>query len=64
MPLYEYDCCGATFEKILPIEKRETECPECGKKIYPKIAANVRHWWVGQPEWANAWNHGERMSTL
>lgn len=32
MPTYDFDCseCGARFERLVPVEQRETDCPECG----------------------------------
>jgi putative FmdB family regulatory protein len=31
MPIYEYRCldCGATFEKIVPLNADSTDCREC-----------------------------------
>ena len=60
--IYEYEHCGEKFEKIIPIDRRdEVDCPKCGKKAERLFPTGTRHVWVGPPEWANAWKHGQTM---
>ena len=61
MPLYEYECCGEKFEKILTIAERKTKCPKCGGEITPDIASNMRFEMQFKPDWADAWKHGKRF---
>lgn len=60
--IYEYEHCGERFEELRPIAERDNvNCPKCGEKAKRILATGTRHVWVGPPEWANAWKHGERM---
>jgi putative FmdB family regulatory protein len=60
--LYEYECCGQKFEKILPIALRdEATCPKCGRKVKHRIATNTRHIMNFKPDWAYAWKQGKRF---
>lgn len=60
--LYEYEHCGEKFEKILPIAERDNvDCPKCGQKAKRLFPTGTHHVWVGPPEWAYAWQHGEVM---
>jgi putative FmdB family regulatory protein len=58
--LYEYEHCGEKFERLLPIDKRDSvECPKCGELAKRLFASGTRHVWVGPPDYANAWKHGQ-----
>ena len=44
MPTYDYKCgaCGHTFDKFVPIAKRNIrKCPECGKFKVKQIVSGI-----------------------
>jgi putative FmdB family regulatory protein len=60
MPLYEFECCGEKFERLLTVAQRdEAVCSKCGRKAKRLFATGTHHVWVGPPEWAYAWKQGK-----
>lgn len=60
--LYEYKCsdCGDKFERLLSVDKRDSAiCPKCGKKAQRLFATGTHHVWVGPPDYASSWKHGQ-----
>jgi len=39
MPIFEYRCekCGTQFERIVPSNAKEIECPKCGSSRTEKL---------------------------
>ena len=60
--LYEYECCGETFEKLKPISQRDdVKCPKCGnnaKRLFSNMATFIMQF---KPDWAYAWKQGKRF---